>query len=443
MAVVTESTQLITSAKKILQLANEQGATEAEVSVSTETGFDISVRDSDLETLEHHQSCAAAITVFVGKRKGSASCSSFDPQALEQAVAKALTFAKYTADDPASGLPDPSSYDYQQTPIELASDWQIALDTATQEALDCEKQILATDSRIKQVEGVNVYSYASQSVLANSHGFLGEQAKTLHGKTCSVIAADDNGMQRDHAWTCARRATDLTTWDELAHTAAKHTLDRLSPKKLGTRDCPVLFSPEIARTLIGHFFNAIDGSAVYRKTSFLSGALGEQIFPEHISLQQRPYLPYAMGSSAFDGEGLATQRQHYIKDGKLERYCLDTYAARQLGLDSTANAGGIYNIFVQSPEVSFTQLLQQMDTGLLVTELMGSSVNLLTGHYSRGASGFWIEKGEIQYPVSEITIAGKLQDMFKNIVGVASDVDTRRSICTGSMLISQMMVAGQ
>ncbi|OGT53421.1 MAG: hypothetical protein A3F17_02575 [Gammaproteobacteria bacterium RIFCSPHIGHO2_12_FULL_41_15] len=442
-AALNHPIKLLDIAETILSLAKKQGAMETEVAVRTEKGFDIAVRHQDIETLEHHQGQSVEITVYIDHKKGAASCSSFDTTALTEAVSKAICFADYTSIDPAAGLPDKSDCQYTPRHIQLMEPWPITIDQASREAIDCEAYALTLDKRIKQTESINIYSYHTSSILANSHGFLGQREGTTYGKSCCFIAEDDSGMQRDDEWTVARRASDLMPWDQLASKAVEKTVARLNPQKISTRNCPVIFAPSVAKSLFGHFFSAIAGGSLYRKNSFLLNSLGKNIFPEHLSIRQLPFIDFAISSASYDLDGIETKEQFYVKAGIVENYSLDCYAARKLNMQSTGNAGGVFNIHFETPKVSLMDLLKQMNRGLLVTELMGQSVNLITGHYSRGATGFWVENGEIQYPVAEVTVAGKLQNIFKNIVAMADDTDVRSSICSGSVLIADMKVAGQ
>jgi len=326
---------------------------------------------------------------------------------------------------------------------DLYHPWDISPADAIQLAMTCEKKAVAADARIINSEGASVSTTISNGVYANTLGFVGHYLLSEHALSCSVVARDQDQMQRDDEYTIARNAKDLTSVDEIAKRAAEKTVMRLGARRIKTQSCPVIFNAPIAKSLLGAFVQAISGGSLYRQSSFLLNAMGKQIFPSFVNVNQQPHLLSAMGSRPFDHDGVATVDQHYIEEGVLSRYVLSSYSARKLGLKTTGNAGGVFNLSIQHADVTLHELMQEMGTGLLVTELMGQGTNIVTGDYSRGAAGFWIEQGKIQFPVEEITIAGNLKNMFAGIVSIANDVDMRSAIRTGSILIDRMMIAGE
>jgi PmbA protein len=426
----------------ILKKAKQQGATSAEVTVSIKAGFLVSSRLGKVETVEHHHDKGVWITVFVNQQTGSSSSSDLSPLAIEMAIQKACNIAKFTSPDPYTGLADKLQMAFDYPELQLDHPWPITPEKALSIAIECEN-IAMDDPRITNSEGASVSSHRALQVYANTHGFVGSYLSTQHGINCVLIAQENGQMHRDYDYTIAREASQLKQIAELAKAVRDRTLMRLGAKRLKTQSAPIIFIAEIARSLLGNLVSAINGRHIYTKSSFLVDHLGKQILPTYFSLTQYPHIPKAIGSAPFDNEGVRTVTQDFIKDGILQKYVLNSYSGRKLGLESTGNAGGVHNLLITTSDLSFTDLLKQMDTGLLVTELIGEGVNLVSGDYSRGAFGYWVEKGEIAYPVEEITIAGNLRDMFKNIVVVANDVDTRGRIHTGSLLIDNMMIAGE
>ncbi|AFJ03401.1 TldE/PmbA protein, part of proposed TldE/TldD proteolytic complex [Methylophaga frappieri] len=432
---------LIEAADIALQHARKLGASEAEVGVSFGRGLSISVRQAEIETLEHNNDTGLAVTVFLGKSKASASTSDLRPEAIQEAVAMACNIARFTQEDAYAGLPEASLMATTFPDLSLYHPWDISPDAAIELAMQCEQAGRDVDSRISNSEGASVSTHEGLRVYGNSHGFIGSRASSQHSIGCSLIAKDATGMQRDYWYDQARRAADLQDVVTIGKRAAQRTLARLSPQTVTTGHYPVLFSAEIAGSLFGQLIAAIRGGALYRQSSFLLDKLGKQIFPEFMHIHEQPHLPTAMGSASFDAEGVATQARDIIRDGILQGYVLDTYSARKLGMQTTANAGGVHNLTVAPGPMDFEGLLKQMDTGVIVTETMGMGTNIVTGDYSQGAAGFWVENGTIQHAIDEFTIAGSLQSMFKDIVAVGNDVDLRGNTRSGSVLIQQMMVA--
>jgi PmbA protein len=434
--------KLEAAAALALDKAGLLGATQAEVSLSQGAGFSVTGRLNDVETLEHHRDQGLAITVYIDGQKGSASTSDLRSEAIAETSAKACALAAYAAKDSCAGLADPARLASDWPDLDLWHPWAVSVPEAIDLALECEAAALAVDQRIINSEGATVSVAEGFRLYANSHGFIGSYADSHHSLSCSVIAEQDGQMQRDYEYTVSRNASELMSAEELGRTAGQRTVDRLGSRKLNTCTTPVVFPARLARGLFGHLVGAISGGALYRKSSFLLDSLGTKVLPEFISIVEQPHIPRALASAAFDREGVATYEHALVSAGVIESYVLASYSARKLGMVSTGNAGGVHNLIVSHSDVDLAGLLAQMDTGLLVTELMGQGVNQVTGDYSRGAAGFWVEKGVVQYPVHEITIAGNLRDMFSNIVAVGNDVDFRGGIRSGSVLLNKMTVAG-
>jgi len=426
----------------ILNEARQQGADQAEVSVSVDVGLSVQVRKGELEQVEFNQDRGFGITLYYGQRKGSASTSDSSRQAIGDTVAAARNIARYTEDDPCNGLADAQLAPTELTDLQLFHPWDLEPEAATELALSCESAGLAVDARLSNSDGAQVNTQQSLRVYGNSHGFIGGYSGTRHGLSCVLIAEDANGMQRDYWYTVARRADGLQSAVEVGELAGQRTVQRLSPRKAPTGTYPVLFAPPQASGLVGHLIGAISGGALYRKASFLLDSMGQQVLPEWLSLVERPHLPGCLGSALFDGDGVATREKAFVADGKVASYVLSTYSSRKLGLTTTGNAGGVYNLDLQGPATPYADLLAGMGTGLLVTELMGQGVNSVTGDYSRGAAGFWVENGQISYPVAEVTIAGNLRDMYLNIEAIGDDVDYRNNVRAPSLLMQGLTVAG-
>jgi PmbA protein len=428
--------------ERALALARAGGATAAEAAVGVSTGLSVTVRLGEVETLEYQRDRSLGVTVYSGQRKGSASTANLAPAAVEETIRKALSIASFTADDEYAGLPDAGLMAGQLPDLDLSHPWEIEASQAVELARRCEAAGLAHDARIKNSEGASVATHRRLRVFGNSHGFIGGYPSTSHSVSCVVLGQQNGDMQRDYWYTAARDWRALEDVESVGRKAADKAVRRLGAGKMPTRKAPVLFAPELARGLIGNFTGAIGGGAQYRRTSFLLDAAGERVFPEAISLVERPHLRGALGSAPFDGEGVATRERKLVVDGVLDGYLLDCYSARKLGLVTTGNAGGVHNLVVQGEMLDPKTLLRKLGTGLLVTEMMGQGVNPVTGDYSRGAAGFWVENGELGRPVHEITVAGNLRRMYLGIVALGDDVDTRGAIHCGSLLVDEMTIAG-
>jgi PmbA protein len=384
------------------------------------------------------------ITVYFGQRKGSASTADFSPDAVRATVAKACSIARFTAEDACAGLADADLMAKSPPNLDLSHPWHVTADRAIEIAKTCETAALEFDARINNSEGASVSTHQGLHVYGNTHGFVGGYPTTAHTLSCVVLAGTGEDMQRDYWYSSSRDWHDLESAEAIGRESARRTIARLDPRKLSTRRAPALFVPEIARGLVGHFTAAIRGSSQYRQSSFLLNAAGQRVFPEGFSIVERPHIPKAMGSAPFDEEGVTTRDRDLIADGVLTGYILSSYSARKLGLVTTGNAGGPHNLLVAANTIGgMPAMLQKLDTGLLVTELMGQGVNMVTGDYSRGAAGFWVEKGEIQYPVAEITIAGNLREMFAEIAAVGDDIDARGGTRVGSILLREVTIAGE
>ncbi len=426
----------------LLKEAREQGADTAEAGVSAQTGLSVTVRLGETETIEHTSDNGLGITVYFGHRKGSANTTDLRPDAIRESVAAACRIAKYTSEDPAAGLADPELMAKDIADLDLYHPWELDADQATEIARHCEDAARAIDTRISNSEGATLYTQRSAFVYGNTHGFIGGYPTTRHSLSCAVIAQEGDDMQRDYWYDSSRLPDELDSPTSIGERAAQRALARLNGRKLGTRECPVLFRADIAPSLLRSLFGAIRGHAVYRKSTFLLDQVGERIFPDWVKISEDPLRLRGAASAPFDNEGVATQYRELVSDGVLQGYLLDSYAARKLGLQSTASAGGVRNATISDTGQSFEQLLREMDRGIVVTELMGQGTNLVTGDYSRGAAGFWVENGEIQYPVEEITVAGNLRDMYQKLAGIGNDNDIPGSIRTGSWLINGMTVGG-
>lgn len=428
--------------QRLLERARTCGATQAEVSCSEETGLNVNVRMGAVETVESNRDRGIGVTVYFGKRKGSASTADLREESLNATVDQACAIARFTEDDEASGLAEPELMAREFPELDLWHPWSVDADRAIDLALACEAAGRA-DPRIANSDGASVGSGESLSVYANSHGFIGRERSTQHSIGCAFIAGEGDGMQRDGWYSTGLAYTDLESPEAIGRRAAERTLARLQPRSAATGEYPVLFAAEVARSLIGHLLGAVSGGALYRRASFLLDQAGQQLFPDWFSIDELPLLRKGLRSAAFDAEGVATRTAPLVSDGVLQRYLLGSYSARKLGLQTTANAGGVHNLVVKANAGGFGELLGGMSRGLLVTELMGQGVNAVTGDYSRGAAGFWVENGSIAWPVDGITIAGNLKDVFRRIEAVGNDVDPRSHVGVGSILVGNMMVAGE
>lgn len=428
---------------KALEMA-AHGSDAAEVAITKSTGISVTSHNCEVENVEFNRDGALGISVYHGGRKGSASTSDLSDEAIKRTVLAALDIAKYTSEDPFAG-PAPKELMVQSIPdLDLFHPDQPDPDYAAERAIEAEQAAMNFHASIKQSDGASYDSHYGIKVYGNSHGLIASNASSRHSLSCSVIGTGSSGdMERDYSYTIARHKDDLWTPQQVGLEAAQKTIARLDARQVKTGQFPVLFQSDVATGLLGHLIMAMSGGNLYRKSSFLLDKLGEQILPTWFNIEEKPHILRGLASSAFDNEGVYTQDKEIIQDGILSTYLLTSYAARKMNMTPTGHAGGIHNWFVQSNGGSLEQMLQQMGTGLLVTELMGQGVNIVTGDYSRGAAGFWVENGQIQYPVSEITIAGNLKDMFQKIIAVGSDVETRSQIQTGSILIESMKVAGE
>ena len=434
-----ELTDLVGS---ILDEARHLGATAAEVSVSEDEGLTVSVRQRDLETVEFNRDRGFGITVYAGARKGAASTSDASPEAVRATVRAALGIARHTEEDPCNGLADPERMATDWPDLDLHHPWSVEADGLRELALEMEAAGLDHDPRIVNSEGAQMSTQRACRVYGNSHGFLGAARATRHGGTCVLIARDEQGMQRDYWYSVARDAEELEGHVEVGRRAAERAVARLGTRPISTGAWPVLFSPRMAAGLVGHLVGAIGGGAQYRRASYLLEALGKEVACPFLTLREQPHLPKALGSTGFDGDGVATTPKAFVEEGRLNSYVLDAYAARRLETETTGNAGGVFNLAVECPELQTpAALMEEMGTGLVVTELMGQGVNIVSGDYSRGAAGFWVEGGEPAFPVDQITIAANLDAMFKGIVGVGDDIDVRGNIRTGSILVGSMTIA--
>ncbi len=439
---IPELQQVVSNA---LAQARAAGASAADADASVQQGLTVTVRMGEVDTIEHHRDRGMAVTVYFGYRKGSASTADLRPEAVSQTVAKACTIARYTASDDCAGLADAEGMAQVFPDLDLDHPWEIDAEQAVELARECEAAGLAVDERLTNSEGASLATHRGVRVYGNTHGFLAGCPSTSHSLSCALLAQSGTDMQRDYWYSVARHQGELQPGPELGRRAAERALARLGAQRLGTRRAAVLFSPQMARGLYGHFISAIRGASQYRRASFLLDAAGEQVFPSFLQMQERPYLPRALASGAYDAEGVATRDRELVHDGVVDGYVLGSYSARKLGLKTTGNAGGVHNLLVGAPAAStdFAGLLRQMGSGLYVTEMMGQGVNGVTGDYSRGASGFWVENGAITYPVHEITIAGNLREMYRGIVALGTDVDTQGATRCGSVLVEGMTIAGE
>ena len=428
--------------EEIIKEATDQGASSACASVGAGSGLSVNVRMGELETVEHHRSKSLGVTVYFGQRTGSASSTDLDPAALRDTVSAACRIARYTEEDDCAGLAGAELMAIEKPDLDLNHPWDLTAEAATVLALEAEAAARAVDTRITNSDGAGVSTYQGSHVYGNTHGFVGSYTGTRHSISCSVIAEEGDEKQRDYWYTTARCADELKSAKEIGEQAGLRAVRRLGGRQLSTRNAPVVFSPEQAIRLFGSFVSAIRGSSLYRQATFLLDHLDKPVFPESVHIREEPHIPRALGSSPFDAEGVATKARDLVSNGVLRGYVLDSYSARKLGMQTTANAGGVHNLIVTTGDKSLDQLLADMDTGLLVTELMGMGVNIVTGDYSQGAAGFWVERGQIQYPVEEITIASNLKDIFNGIQAIGADVDTRSNLHTGSVLIDNMTIAG-
>jgi PmbA protein len=437
------SDQLRQIAQDVLDHAVGKGATAAETEVSEGFGQSVTVRRGEVETIEYNRDKGVGVTVYIGRQRGHASTSDFTPKAVRETVEAALSIARFTASDDAAGLADEALLARAVPDLGLYHPWDLPVDRAIELARECEAAALAVDPRITNSEGASLSTQQSHFAYGNTLGFLDGYPSSRHTVMCSVIAGEGEGMQRDDWYATARAAEDLEDVRQVGRRAGERSVRRLGARKIDTMRVPVLFEAPIASSLLGHFVGAVSGGSLYRKASFLLDSLGQQIFSPFVRIRDVPDIQRGLASSPFDDEGVATRRRDIVDKGVLQGYFLGSYSARKLGMTSTGNAGGNHNLMLDSSGEDFSALLSRMNRGLLVTELLGMGVNQVTGDYSRGAAGFWVENGQITYPVQEITIAGNLKDMFRGIAAVGTDVVVRGSRQCGSILVEQMTVAGQ
>jgi len=430
-------------ARDILTEAKQGGATACETNVTDGFGQTVTIRQNAVETIEYNRDKGLSVTVYIGQKRGNASTSDFSPKAIRDTVAAALSIARYTAEDDCAGLAEKAQLAHHYPQLDLYFPWQLSVEQAIELAKECEQAGFAADARITNSEGATVSTSQSQFIYANSLGFMGGYPVSQHSVSCALIAEQNDSKQRDYWYSVARDAADLESAKEIGRKTGMRSAARLGARKIATCEVPVLFEAPIASSLIGHFAAAISGGSLYRKSSFLLNSIGQQVFAPHVQILESPHLHKGLGSSAFDEDGVATVERKIVENGIVQGYFLSSYSARKLKMTTTGNAGGTHNLMIQSTNtLDIAGLLEKMQTGLLVTELLGHGVNGVTGDYSRGASGFWVEKGRIAYPVEEITIAGNLKDIYRGIVAIGNDVVVRGSKQSGSILIDRMTIAG-
>ena len=435
--------QLRDAVSLAIEIAQKAGAT-AEVGVTKSGGLSVSTRLQEIENVEFNNDGALGISVYVGQQKGNASTSDLTPEAIKNTVEAALAIAKYTSPDDCAGLADKELMAFDVPDLELYHQADLSVDQALALAIETENAALNADEQIVNSEGATFNSHSGVRMYGNTHGMLQSNLSSRYSLSCSVIAAHDEQLERDYEYTISREFDKLQAPQWVGQQAAFKAVDRLNPQKIKTCEVPVVYYNDVATGLIGHLAGAISGGALYRKSSFLLDHLGKQVLPDWFEISERPHLLRQLASTAFDSEGVRTQNREIIRDGVLQTYLMTSYSARKMGFKSTGHAGGIHNWLVKPNRTGgLDTLLKEMDTGLLLTEFLGSAINPVTGEYSRGAAGFWVEKGEIQYPVAEITVAGQLQEMFNQIIAVADDVEHRSNIQTGSILIEKMKISGE
>jgi PmbA protein len=427
-----------------LQEARAAGATQAEADVSLQQGLNVTVRLGEVETIEYQRDRALGITVYFQGAKGSASSADLRPEAVRAMVAKACSIARFTARDEFAGLAEAADMASSVPDLDLYHPWTLTPEDAIEMARSCEAAGMAVDARLTNSEGASVSTHRGVRVYGNSHGFLAGYPSTSHSISCVLLALEGDDMQRDYWYTASRRATDLQDLQQVGRRAGDRAIARLGARQITTRKAPVLFAADVARGFFGHLVSAVRGSSQYRKSSFLLDAAGEQVLPRFVQLNEKPHLPRAMASNPFDAEGVTTRDRDLVRSGVLQGYVLGSYSARKLGLHTTGNAGGIHNLLVSSTEglLDLPQLFARMGSGLYVTELMGQGVNGVTGDYSRGATGFWVENGALAYPVHEVTVAGNLKQMYRGVQALGSDVDVHGAIRTGAVLVDEVTIAG-
>ncbi|MBW5405425.1 metalloprotease PmbA [Morganella morganii] len=440
--IMAQRTRLEQAVSQALSIA-QKGCDSAEVAVSRTTGMSVSTRMGEVENVEFNSDGALGITVYHNQRKGSASSTDLSEEAIARTVQAAIDIAKYTSEDPCSGPADRDLLAFEAPDLQLFYPSEVSADQAIDYAANAEKAALSAAPRITNTEGGSFNSHYGIRVFGNTLGMLQSYCSSRHSMSACVTAEENGDMERDYAYTIARKLDDLKSAQWVGEECARRTLSRLAPRKLATQKAPVIFAPEVATGLFGHLVGAISGTSVYRKSTFLLDSLGKQILPDWLTIRELPHVIGGLASTPFDSEGVRTEDRLIIENGVLNNWLMTTYAARKLGLKSTGHAGGIHNWHIAGQGLGFDDMLREMGTGLVVTELMGQGVSGITGDYSRGASGFWVENGEIQYPVSEITIAGNLKDMWASIIATGDDIETRSNIQCGSVWLPEMSIAGQ
>lgn len=434
---------LTKAAGMAIDYAKKHGMDQCEVSAHQGTGVSVSARQQELETIEKNNDAQLVVSVYKDHKTGSASSADMSEAGIRSTIDAAMSIARHTGADDCLGLADAKLMATQESDLELYHPWNLDVSQLVDVALECEQAALAFDALISNTEGASVNSYSGTSVYANSHGFMSETATSQHSISCSVIGAKNDAMQRDYWYDSNRNATNLQSAASIGQRAAQRTVARLGAKQIASCQATVMFDPSMAKSLVGHLIGGIKGGAIYKKASFMLDKVGETVLPDFVTIAENPHTLGGNSSAFHDGEGVATpDYRAIVESGVLQSYVLASYTARKLGLESTANSGGVRNLTVSNTGQSFDDLYKQMGTGLLVTELIGSGINMVTGDYSRGAAGFWVENGEIQFPVEEITIAGNLCDMYRNIVAIGSDCDTRGNTKCGSIVVENMTIAG-
>ncbi|SEQ99071.1 PmbA protein [Nitrosomonas sp. Nm51] len=430
-------------AQDILDHAKRGGASASEAHVSDGFGQTVTIRKNEVETIEYNRDKGLTVTVYIGQKRGNASTSDFSPQAISDTVNAALSIARHTAEDDCAGLADAALLAETFPDLDLYHPWDLSVEKAIVLAKSCEQAAFTVDKRITNSEGASISTDESQFVYANSLGFVGGYPYSRHSVSCVAIAEQSDAKQRDYWYSVARAVHDLEAIEQIGKKAGERTVARLGARQIATCEVPVLFEAPVAASLLGHFASAVSGGNLYRKSSFLLNSKGQRVFASDINIRELPHLPKGLASSVFDDEGVATTERNVVENGVVQGYFLSSYSARKLDMQTTGNAGGVHNLIIDNGDsLSFDAMLEQMNTGLLVTELMGHGINTVTGDYSRGASGYWVENGEVCYPVEEITIAGNLKDMFQGIAAVGNDIIVRGSKQCGSILINRMTVAG-
>lgn len=436
------TSQLQETMATVIKLAKKRGATDASVAINLDSGFSVNVRMGSVENISFSEDQGISLNIYIGNSKGSASSSDISFSALETMVNAAYDIASVSSKDPCFGLPDKNLLINKSLDLDLYHPWDLSPKEAIEKATQCEGEALAFDPRITNSDGAELSNYIFSLGYANTLGFEGFIQSSKHSISCSLVAEDKNGKQRDYDYTVARDSKKLTSLTELAKSASFRTVSRLSSTKIKTQKMPVLFSSRVSSSLLSSFIGAISGGNLYKQNSFLLNSLGTQVFPKNIQIYENPHMLGGLGSAPFDAEGVLTRNNKFVTDGVVTQYVLSTYSARKMGLETSANSGGVFNLTMTPTDGELKNLLKKMGKGLIVTELMGQGVNILTGDYSRGAAGFWVENGEIQFPVEEITIAGNLRQMFLDIIGVGDDINPNIATNCGSVLIAEMTVAG-